>query len=1306
MVALMDDIQNEDSEGGYWDAFLGGAAIGASVLGAKSAIFKHPGKNRMVGFVSEVAQKSEWKRLGSDEYVTGLFDQALDARFDTWRTAKAASDGTFLDTWRAWTNSDADEVSVGAEMMSWITGYAVHRAAKAMAGVNSIDEGPKSYYIMFDKLVGMLNTIDLDNSTDAVLEAAARMRVRGQELDDLFGDEYAKVLAHFKAHPDEALELVGHQNRMSRGLMTQLFLMEDIAASQGSTSAAAFLGQMRTDMPGAMDEFVEYLGRNLDAVGDWNSYSARMNDLYPLEQEGLWNGATLRMVDTPFGQQPVKGDRVLISKAAREVDRAITGSVLSEGSDPRLLTSRALALLGNNAPTGRMALMKKTTLSAQEVGEQRAILRNFDKVYDALQATVDVRASDQVKALGDLTSMSSRAVGAALRAAGFSSDQMHAVRRIRRFAKANGISSDEVLKRLDEEVTKYLDDADFWTRADLPVTVRVSNGQVSQTLSTANPTARRELLKQRLSQLSKKEHYTAAEVDTVAHIERLRQFDPAGADRLQAFVDSADAAGYRLVHGVDFLLPSSLAKMDKFNDLSVRHMNAITLGNFFKGKLPAIAHANQERRQRAALSNALMNAGLTDATPESDRVTRAVADLFDILQRAQDEVADSVSSIRQQNILQRTGTRVGSTGTPLRVEDLAGSARKKRLFDGLAGKGYTEAEIKAIWKAVPKFRNAEFKDVGLYALEAGLRERNQLAGALKFFSRPTVAATVGFYAGAAVGSSTSDPNASEFEVRARQLGYGLLGGAAGAAGAKFGSGVTVKAVDALDMSRYGYIADGLARARDTLRFSLSPMFDLSRYVEGYMLGQIGGPMRYQTDFVDEAGKVVARAGDRVILPADISPTGLRRRIKKSLGGGPEAARQADSRFNQYLAEFRASALGDFDPQELDSTGRWFAQVGIMGFNPTDWMASAFGELRRAGFSSAESYKHARAMYTYGMTGRSAAEMSVNFVVFPFSFQKKLFTHIGQWLGDDLSRAWLLHDGFKAYDVLSDKYNLDDVWKEHLPALQQLRRLNSFAYGLSAGQWGGVNRKLIEPVVKAGSELSAQLFAPGAYSIGDRLDIPGVVSAAELTELHESLIPAINDINWMIENAKEQAVVVRSGMQGGEWLTSRAQSAKGWDEWNEFRDETAKNLAARGFSWADLYSKEFLSAERLQVQAFRADLAARMPAWANSQITSTSNSVALEMERKNRVAAAAANLDSARLEDFQMAEMEQLVDYWKEQLAYMGITVGGGDSWVDAPPEVFYAIQDAGREMVAANPKFEAIWEKYYRDDFGVLKARI
>jgi len=81
-----------------------------------------------------------------------------------------------------------------------------------------------------------------------------------------------------------------------------------------------------------------------------------------------------------------------------------------------------------------------------------------------------------------------------------------------------------------------------------------------------------------------------------------------------------------------------------------------------------------------------------------------------------------------------------------------------------------------------------------------------------------------------------------------------------------------------------------------------------------------------------------------------------------------------------MEEFQNHAVSgkDFDPQELDSMGRWFADVGILGFNPTNWMGGVFGEMRAAGMSVDEAYRHARGMYTYGMNGRSAAEMlSIN-----------------------------------------------------------------------------------------------------------------------------------------------------------------------------------------------------------------------------------------------------------------------------------------------------------------------------------------
>src|SRR5690554_3031723 len=101
-------------------------------------------------------------------------------------------------------------------------------------------------------------------------------------------------------------------------------------------------------------------------------------------------------------------------------------------------------------------------------------------------------------------------------------------------------------------------------------------------------------------------------------------------------------------------------------------------------------------------------------------------------------------------------------------------------------------------------------------------------------------------------------------------------------------------------------------------------------------------------------------------------------------------------------------------------------------------------MRLNGIDPETTYRSAREMYTYatkGRTARSAAEMSANFIVFPFSFQKKALTHIGKWMNDDLARSIMIHDALKTYEILDKEYDLDQFWKDHVPMMRQLQRLN-------------------------------------------------------------------------------------------------------------------------------------------------------------------------------------------------------------------------------------------------------------------------
>ena len=83
-------------------------------------------------------------------------------------------------------------------------------------------------------------------------------------------------------------------------------------------------------------------------------------------------------------------------------------------------------------------------------------------------------------------------------------------------------------------------------------------------------------------------------------------------------------------------------------------------------------------------------------------------------------------------------------------------------------------------------------------------------------------------------------------------------------------GLANKVDDSTKFKRWAYLGDAAATARDYFRFSLSPIFDASRYTEGMVLAQIG----------DVPEEVVARGG----LRFNISPTTWKKGRMKELTG--------------------------------------------------------------------------------------------------------------------------------------------------------------------------------------------------------------------------------------------------------------------------------------------------------------------------------------------------------------------------------------------------------------------------------------
>ncbi|MBA3403438.1 MAG: hypothetical protein H0U13_01955 [Gemmatimonadaceae bacterium] len=488
------------------------------------------------------------------------------------------------------------------------------------------------------------------------------------------------------------------------------------------------------------------------------------------------------------------------------------------------------------------------------------------------------------------------------------------------------------------------------------------------------------------------------------------------------------------------------------------------------------------------------------------------------------------------------------------------------------------------------------------------------------------------------------------------------------------------------------------------------MFDISRYTEGLMLAQTAAPLR-RAD------------GSRLALQLDMSPRGLQRSLRKKITAEIDegiangtmssadklskaaTARKARERYQARVGQFQQFARDaqDFDPEALDATGRWFKSVGIMGFSPTDWMGTAFAHLVDEGLDQKKAYEAVRSMYTYGTKGRSAAEMSANFVFFPFSFQKKSLGHIAKWMNDDLGRSIIIHDAMKTYELLDEHVEknmgmeggLDGLWKDHIPALQQLQKLNLFAYGISPGRLGGMNSQLFETTGK----FAWNLFVPGA------LDIKSPGDAAEIQKLFSGLMPAINDITTLSRNLWTEQInqvgIPGTALGSPTHQTRNAQITDGFNEWNEFKTQLTDDLNARGYVFTDMQNKPWLEDVNAVYKAKKADLAAKYPAWFDFNTEFLYELQALNAERKLALdSVLSEQLGGPRASPIahMMTEFETVLGGYREQLS---LTTGSSDL-TDAPPEIFTDLLRISEGFAERNPNWVRIWDRFYAKELGPI----
>lgn len=730
---------------------------------------------------------------------------------------------------------------------------------------------------------------------------------------------------------------------------------------------------------------------------------------------------------------------------------------------------------------------------------------------------------------------------------------------------------------------------------------------------------------------------------------------------------------YKMVWGREFLMHHDVAfDTAPFMDLTDKTAKQLALSSFATRTNYQATSALQRNNLQKELASGLgglkdegrllnpLNLGGEDNADLKSIVSRLDGILTE--KRALGQAAQGGAT----TAVARLGNRVGHSRMPMSIFDLS--------FNDLSKEFGAEMGTPAVERIFGALRQAKVLGVehqGLPALEYHMRANSQLVSGLNLFGRTE--------------------SASRLRTAAKATAYGLAGaGAAEALGADpreaLGAGVISALGGATVASRlveatrkpilnsledkgwlhYTYLADNLAQTRDWVRFALNPMFDARRWAKGFVLSQM-----------------TEKPGD-IALPARLS----RRAFVASHG---------EQEWEKTATAFKSAARGDFGSlDDVTDVEHFFTQEGLLGYNPTNRMISAYGHLLKGGVEPGEAYNTVRKIYTYGTTGRSPLELSANFLFFPFSFEKKLVSTAGKFLSQDLSRAMVLHDSLKTYSMLNEKYNLNQMWKDHLPVLQDLQKLNAFAHGISPGQLGGVNRNLWDAAHAAMGSVSPvmNLFLPQAVNIKSSGE------KQQLLDIAKGLIPATTETKFLLDDLKEQGHVVYGYASGGSGLTRQGEINRGWETWDKLRtgvDQVAKeNGAEHGIQTvmrADRYAplRDFVKQQRSKILD-------ENPAWAASRAAGSARRSEDQQALEHMAYYPKNEAETAAV------KYNELVQGVQDQLQQQGISLTEDPELV--PEQYFTVMRGAALELAHQYSGFDVLYKRFFRRSFGPLEAQI
>lgn len=510
---------------------------------------------------------------------------------------------------------------------------------------------------------------------------------------------------------------------------------------------------------------------------------------------------------------------------------------------------------------------------------------------------------------------------------------------------------------------------------------------------------------------------------------------------------------------------------------------------------------------------------------------------------------------------------------------------------------------------------------------------------------------------------------------------GLAGATVGVGGLRALATAGVRSNGFLDKAgwaNYSKLGDQANQLRNMLRFSLSPVFDAQRYTEGMMLLQ------------------TSEFGPDIPMTHRPMRAALRNDRIRARFGDAEGVRQA------YRQTLRAGGEEWFEA--IEETQRIFRDEGILGFSPTDWQAAAWAFVmeRNPTMSAQAAAEKVRNILTYGTQGRSGLEQSINFVFFPFSFQKKYLTQLASFAADDIGRLMLITEGLKVHEILDNEFNLTEMWEDRFPVLDQLRKFNALAMGFSPGEFGGINRPYYDivtstPFTKDLHEGIVNAFIPQAMQIKTFEDSRNTFDRVR------RVVPLWRDGEDLIRDVLDQGHVLSSPSH----LAGAAQRRKGYEEYSDLRSAVQTIEREVGIALPTL-----LNPNNVQYAEFQhwyngqiADLGHRYPQWRKAR----SEANVRRQEKAQDLKLLRLDRDTGRASVSPAQDMVlQLDDLVNQAEAVVRDQMGGdfGANLDLMPLAIQEGLRRIALEMANRDPRFIILYDRYFKSTLGPITVGV